>query len=289
MRHYDSSNIGPRHGSPLNDLSLTPNGEQLFRIGRILQDTGGHIEAMRRGADLRESERTHSAKADGSIVTRADLFSSELISSSIREIYGDVILLNEEDESSFERFTQRAAHESAWILDPLDNTRGYVQGRDDYSLLLTHIIGSKVQDAFIAHPACNSLIQAHAGYGSYRNHLPIKVSQQSSFDSARCLGVYTCESFTLRVVDGPSESTEALVAVACGDVDIAVIKMCGHKIWDVAFASLLVAEAGGCVSDENGSPLSLHELAPSFEWIIATNGRLHSAALKWFADTMDMR
>lgn len=289
MQHHDRSNTGVRDSSRLKDLSLTPNGEHLFRIGGILKDAGSRIEALRRGVNLQESECMHSAKADGSIVTNADLLSSELISLSIREIYGDVILLNEEDEKSFERFTKRAAHESAWILDPLDNTRGYVQGRDDYSLLLTHIIGSEVQDAFIAQPACDSLIQAHAGYGSYRNHLPIRVSQQSSFDSARCLGVYTFESFTQRVIDGPSESTEALVAVACGDVDIAVIKMCGHKIWDVAFASLLVSEAGGCVSDDKGSPLSLHELAPSFEWIIATNGRLHPAALKWFAETIGMR
>jgi fructose-1,6-bisphosphatase/inositol monophosphatase family enzyme len=119
--------------------------------------------------------------------------------------------------------------------------------------------------------------------------LPIRVSHESSLDRARCLGVYTFESFTQRVIDGPGESTEALVAVACGEVDIAVIRMCGHKIWDVAFASLLVSEAGGCVSDENGSPLRLLEFAPTFEWIIATNGRLHPAALKWFAETIGMR
>jgi 3'-phosphoadenosine 5'-phosphosulfate (PAPS) 3'-phosphatase len=114
----------------------------------------------------------------------------------------------------------------------------------------------------------------------------MNVSVQSSFENARCIGVYTHECFSRHVSHGPIESTEALVAVACGDIDVAIIKMCGHKIWDIAFASLLVGEAGGVVSDEAGAPLLLHELSPTCEWIIASNGRLHVAALEWFARTL---
>ena len=54
-----------------------------------------------------------------------------------------------------------------------------------------------------------------------------------------------------------------------------------EKIWDHAAGALIVAEAGGVVSDIHGRPLEFHhgrELAVN-RGVIVTNGRLHQRVL----------
>ena len=55
-----------------------------------------------------------------------------------------------------------------------------------------------------------------------------------------------------------------------------------EKIWDHAAGALIVAEAGGTVTDIHGRPLEFHhgrELAAN-RGVIVTNGRLHDRVLE---------
>jgi 3'-phosphoadenosine 5'-phosphosulfate (PAPS) 3'-phosphatase len=112
------------------------------------------------------------------------------------------------------------------------------------------------------------------------------VSDTADFSCCRCVGTY-CDGFT-NIDDPPPESTEALLAVADGTIDVAFILMCGHKVWDIAFSSLLVGESGGTVSDENGRQLTFRSLNPQHEWIVASNGKLHSQSLQYFRRKMGL-
>jgi len=55
-----------------------------------------------------------------------------------------------------------------------------------------------------------------------------------------------------------------------------------EKIWDQAAGSLLVAEAGGRISDLDGLPLdfTMGRLLENNRGVVASNGHLHEAALK---------
>ena len=193
-------------------------------------------------------------------------------------------IVSEENDGSF-KLLENKARGGLWIVDPLDNTRGFVKGDDDYAILLTRLQMGLANDAMIVHPARGWVSRVHRGRGAYRNRQLLHVSSNSDVNLVRSIGVYS-SGLTKNIIDQPSESTEAFLAVAEGGVDIAFIRMCGHKIWDIAFADLLIREAGGVLTDEHGCPLRITSVDVEHQWLIASNGVLHQFALEYLENKL---
>lgn len=262
-----------------DSCSLRRDEENFHQLERHLLRTGLLIKEIREQEKLGIGQLKTIDKDDGTLVTQADLLACRSISSAIKNLFPGDFLLSEENSISIQEFTANPKREYVWIVDPLDNTRGYTKGKDDYSILLTRLRKGQPTDAFIVHPSRNSLVKSHLDIGVFYNGKQISVSQTSLIKEARRLGVYTQERFSANISNLPLESTEGIIAVAKGDIDIAYINMCGHKIWDIVFVTLLVEEAGGKVTDEIGKALSFNGVEPNFQWVVASNGQLHNASL----------
>lgn len=213
-------------------------------------------------------------KPDGSPVCSADKYAAEAIATFIQnDCPGENLLCEDFPTTQSTDFSSGVL----WIVDPLDNTRGYLNGQEDYSVLLAKFIDGKAEAAFVLHPARRTITWATKGGGTYRDNVKINCSDCAELGNSRRIGAYA--KHLSNVLKPPSESTEAIIAVADGSVDIAFVLICGHKVWDIAFAYLLIEEAGGRVSDEGGQPLVLHGIEIPHRWIIASNRHLHNDAL----------
>ena len=85
---------------------------------------------------------TAEAKADDSPVTRADREAEALILARLEALYPGVQAVAEEAAAA-EGLPAEAA-EWFWLIDPLDGTRGFVQGRESYTVNIALVHGGAV-------------------------------------------------------------------------------------------------------------------------------------------------
>ena len=71
------------------------------------------------------------------------------------------------------------------------------------------------------------------------------------------------------------DSGLALLKVATGELDGAIIRMTTHREWDIAAPAAVLLSAGGCYSSETGDPVRLGVGDVEFAYFIASNGLVH--------------
>jgi histidinol-phosphatase len=174
-----------------------------------------------------------------------------------------------------------------WIIDPIDGTRSFVRNIPIWATL----VGLEHRNEMIAGiaviPTWNQTFRALRGDGAYRDERRIRVSDVDRLDKA--LMSYSSFGF-FKAAGKQSAFAEMLartersrsyadfygfVLVAQGAVDL--MADFGVHIWDVAGLKVIVEEAGGCFTDWAGGATVDRPDA------LATNGRLHAAALEILA------
>lgn len=91
-------------------------------------------------------------KADGSVVTNADLIISDYIHTQIKKITPDIRQICEEREDK-----KLLSNEPFWLIDPIDGTRSYIKGKDSYSINIGYIENNLPKLGFIYQPALDIL------------------------------------------------------------------------------------------------------------------------------------
>ncbi len=203
-----------------------------------------------------------------------------------------------------------------WTLDPIDGTKGFLRG-DQYAVALALIVDGDLAVAALACPMLaydgeeagavdhdgGSIYAAVRGEGSWCYELngdrsrPIAVSEQKDPSGARfCESVESAHSshsdaaavaVQLGIVRDPlridSQAKYAVVARGDAEIYLRLTKHTGYveRIWDHAAGALVIEEAGGTVTDLNGSPLDFRHgtRLERNAGIVATNGRLHADIL----------
>lgn len=214
-------------------------------------------------------------KIDGSLVSAADMASNELLTKALRCLYPDDLIFSEEVAS--DPATVYASGRT-WIIDPLDGTSAFLEGRDDFSVLVGLSVDHVADAGIMFLPARDQMIVAKRGEGAFRNGASISVSQHTK---ARDLHVYVRRfTSTAPHLESPMmDSGLALAKVACGELDGAIIKMTTHREWDIAAPMAVLREAGAVVTDERGREIPLGTGTIEFQYFVASNGYTHSELL----------
>ncbi len=214
-------------------------------------------------------------KSDGSPVSTADLKSNELLSREIATIFPEDILFSEETAIEPERVRQSMR---TWIIDPLDGTAAFLSGRDDFAILVGLCESYRPTVGMMYFPARQEFAIAREGRGATLNGTPLRVSVTSH---CRQGGVYirNFECTRPEVASPAMDSSLALLKVAKGELDAAVIRMTTHREWDIAAPMALIREAGGTITDEKGDEIRCGLGGVSFGCFVASNGRLHQEVL----------
>jgi len=222
----------------------------------------------------------------------------------VRRVYPDVT------ESSVLDAIDRGVHEGGaegthWVLDPIDGTKGFLRG-GQYAVALGLIEDGVVNVGVLGCPNLDpggTIFSAIRGEGARSGQVggaierPIAVGPETHPSTARfCESVEAAHSAhdwsaqiasQLGVTAAPYriDSQCKYAAVARGDAAIYLRlptrKGYVEKIWDHAAGYLIVTEAGGRVTDIEGTPLdfSLGRRLENNLGVVATNGRLHDEVL----------
>ena len=202
-------------------------------------------------------------KADGSPLTRADLASNTIITEVLARLEPAVPILSEEgDLDAF----GAGKHTTFWCVDPLDGTKEFVGGRDEYTVNIAIVEDARPIFGVIYVPPKRALYWAVAGGGAWRRvgegqaeritatkHTSprIAVASRSHLDDRT-------RAYLQRLgVDETIQcgSSVKMTAVAEGRADI-YPRFGPTCLWDTAAGAAIAVEAGCRVLALDGEPLS---------------------------------
>ena len=211
-------------------------------------------------------------KPDLTPVTEADRATEVELRRILAEERPDDAILGEEQGAA-------GTGSRRWLLDPIDGTRNYSRGIPVWATLIALEVDGVVQLGMVSAPALRQRWWAERGAGAYVDGEPMSVSRISRIEDSVL-------SFALED-NVPAVARRAWHARGFGDfwpymliaegcVDGAVDGP-GVGEWDLAATQVIVEEAGGRFSDQNG------ERRIDSGTAVASNGLIHDELLAAFA------
>ncbi len=262
---------------------MTPEHEFAMRLA---EEAGEAILAVRKTAKVK-------TKAGGEPVTEADIAANEIIVGGLKKRFPHDAILSEEtvDDAS------RLDVERLWIIDPIDGTKEFIHGTDDFAVHIALAVGGEAVLGIVYQVAKRRVFHAVKGKGAHltdvsvrtRDTRPLHVSRNADPDHMRL----TISRFhggrkltAMRHALAPKETITAggvgikMALVAKGSVDCYLHPSRAVHEWDTCAPSILVTEAGGTVTDIFGGPIRFNSREPiHVNGIAATNGKCHAAVL----------
>ena len=219
-------------------------------------------------------------KPDGSDVSEADIRVDALLKERLTAARPHYGWLSEETPDT----PDRLAHEQLWIADPVDGTRAFIEGRDDWCVGAALAAGGRPVVAAVYQPATDDMFTAVAGNGAYLNGERLSVSDGADLSGAHIAGNRRALSALADAGVKPSRAGQLplllrLAHVAAGRADGAV-SLGQRNDWDLAAGELLVLEAGGLVSTTSGEGYVYNRPAPWQQGLVAAGAKRHAALIR---------
>ncbi len=208
------------------------------------------------------------AKADDSPVTAADLAAHDVLVEGLRALDGGIPVLSEEDCQL--PLAERAAWQRWWLVDPLDGTKEFIAGSEEFTVNVALIEQGVVRFGVVGIPANGRCYYGGAEFGAWRSEAdgdsqPLHVRQAAA------------ERFTLvasrRHSSPAQEHLVASLRERFGEVELANVgsslkfcllaegkadcypRLAPTSQWDTAAAQGVLEGAGGEVIQVSGAPL----------------------------------
>lgn len=242
------------------------------------------IDAARAGGDILsekfETSLKTKQKEDESFVTEADEASESKIIEIIKHVYPDHGILGEESGADESDSAYR------WIIDPLDGTANFMNGIPIFSVSVALEYAGQITTGAVYNPVTNSLFYAERGEGAFWNDESIRVSQNKEKNVIVTLGKSTekidRDRMNLLFVDLQEKGirTRHLGSAALEMAYLArggtegYINL-GTQIWDYAAGIILLQEAGGHITNLDGS-----EWTGDSDHFVASNGLIHDTLIE---------
>jgi myo-inositol-1(or 4)-monophosphatase len=223
-------------------------------------------------------------KSDGSPVTEADLAVDRLLKARLHEARPDYGWLSEETPDTAERLK----HRQVWIVDPIDGTRAFAQGGDEWCIAAALLVDGRPHLAAIYRPMVEDFYEARHDRGATLNGKPLHVGRAFGLAGAHVLGNASAikqleaKAAVEAVASRNTPLAMRLARVAQGRVDAALSTTPKHD-WDLAAGDLLVHEAGGAVTGLNGKIFTYNRTETRQANYVASSQTLHAALLEQLA------
>jgi myo-inositol-1(or 4)-monophosphatase len=245
-------------------------------------------EAARRAAAVIEEWRPRiSVREKGrfDLVTEADVASQRAIRAFLQGRFPDHGFLGEEEGSGHGRPGPDAA--PTWIVDPIDGTTNYVHGFPMYCVSIGLQAAGELVVGVVLDPSRSELFEAAKGQGAWLNGRRLVPSKVDRLEDALLATGFPADlrgqermldwwrHFSLRAQSLRRTGSTALnlAYVAAGRFD--GYWAFDNHVWDVAGAVVLVREAGGVITNVDGTPFD-----PFTPDAAASNGPLQPVLLE---------
>ena len=202
------------------------------------------------------------AKADDSPVTAADLAAHHVLLDGLTALAPDIPVLSEEDANIAQ--SVRAAWTRWWLVDPLDGTKEFISGSEEFTVNIALIEQGRVVFGVVSMPTSGRCYYGGAGLGAWREDgserspisvrntppegepLTVVASRRHSSPRQERLG-------ELRLTSVGSSLKFCLLAEGAADC---YPRLAPTSQWDTAAAQGVLEGAGGVVLQLDGEPFS---------------------------------
>ena len=213
----------------------------------------------------------HQQKADGSLLTEADLAVDARLRTELTAHSPHVAFLSEEMDSAVQEGLLRDVSRPLWCLDPLDGTSNFAAGIPFFGVSLALISDARVQFGIVYDPVRDECFTASRGAGAELNGKPLHTGPATpALNETVALIDFKrlTPGLRNRLVERPPYHSQRNFG-ACA-LEWAWLAACrgqvylhgGQKLWDLAAGCLLLDEAGGASSDLCGDAVFRPDLAP---------------------------
>lgn len=217
-------------------------------------------------------------------VTETDKCSEAFIISYIKEHYPDHSIVAEESGH------HKGSNGSCWYIDPLDGTVNFSHGVPIFSVSIAYAEDGVVRLGAVYDPMLDELFCAEKGKGAWLNDHRIKVTgtgelirslsvtgfpyDHDSEEMCRALELFKTFSLQAQACRRLGSAALDLCYVAAGRLDIYFeIEV---KTYDIAAGLVITEEAGGTITQFDGSP----DMFSKPISIVAANPALHPQAMR---------
>lgn len=238
-----------------------------------LPDLGVLTEIVRRAAreELlpRFTRVTQQHKADGSILTEADLAIDARLRTALQQAWPEIAFLSEEMESAEQQALLARSDRPLWCLDPLDGTSNFAAGIPYFGVSLALICDGQVELGLIYDPNRDECFSSRRGAGAWLNGARLQTAP-IDLPLQHCIALIDLKRLTpalrQRLIETPPYHSQrnfgscalewAWLAAGRGQLYLHG----GQKLWDFAAGTRLLTEASGNSYTLNGEAVFVARL-----------------------------
>jgi myo-inositol-1(or 4)-monophosphatase len=255
----------------------------LTRDTKLLKDTVR--DAGRLALSMFRTELKNWTKGVSSPVSEADIAVNDLLEKALRSATPDYGWLSEESADDELRLACRLV----WIVDPIDGTRSYLAGRQDWCVSVALVEDASPLLAAVFAPATDEFFFAARGQGATRNGAEVSATSGTALDFTRVAGP---KPLVERLSRGSGEITLhprigslalRLCRVAEGHLDAAFAGG-QSRDWDLAAANLIVQEANGNMTALSGETILYNRREVTHGVLVAAGRDRHASIVSHFRD-----
>ena len=263
------------------------NLEQLTsEVCRVAREAGAYIKQERTRFNVDQVERKHAHD----YVSYVDKGSERMIVEALKALLPEAGFITEEGLAS------HRDEQMLWVVDPLDGTTNFIHGFAPYAVSIALLQGKDILLGVVYDVCADECFYAWKDGGAYiekrgeRKEVRgerLAVGTSGINDALLCLQLpYNSDAYkpiitrliqrfygnvgSIRMI---GSAAMALCYVAAGRLDAYAERYIGQ--WDYMAGALIVQEAGGCVTDYQGSSDFTRG-----DSVVATNGVVHEEILQ---------
>lgn len=198
-------------------------------------------------------------KQQNDFVTDIDVQAEKTIIDIIRKNYPFHGILAEESGST-------PGEETTWIIDPLDGTTNFIHGFPHFCVSIAVQQKGRIEHGLIYDPIRHEFFTTSRGGGAQLNNRRLRVSTRNQLQGSLLGTGFPFRNPTrlpsyLKTFQSLLTQVSGIRRAGSAALDLAYVaagRFDGYwefdlKIWDIAAGALMVQEAGGLVSDIDGS------------------------------------
>ena len=246
-------------------------------VCEVARQAGAYIKEERANFNINRVEQKHAHD----YVSYVDKGSEERIVKALRKLLPEAGFITEEGLAT------HSDEQMLWVVDPLDGTTNFIHGFAPYAVSIALIGGNEILVGVVYDICADECFYAWKDGGAWMNGTPIHVGNSPIGDALLCLQLpYNSDAYmpvitcliahfygnvgSIRMI---GSAAMALCYVAAGRLDAYAERYIGQ--WDFMAGALIVLEAGGRVTNYDGSPHFL-----TGDSVVATNAVVHQDLLE---------
>ncbi len=200
-------------------------------------------------------------KPDNSPVTNGDLEVNKMLTKKINELTPNIPIVSEETVNLQKKNTLK----TFWLIDPIDGTREYIAGQDEYTINAALILDYTPIIGLVGAPKKNRLFYSYGKGNSYmiENGKTIKLNCEKKSAKGKIVAVTNSSrpsSMILEMLNKnkvtswtPMHSSYKFCVIAIGEYDFYAAKERAYE-WDYAAGHAVAENAGAIITTLDNIP-----------------------------------